>query len=86
MNNPIHKSCVIAAVGIAFAMLCSSCMHGRGVPPDIAQKISSGGRVVDGRGMAALYAPLQEKEPYGDRAPASGVRVVIPSSVGLELS
>jgi acetyl esterase/lipase len=53
------------AAGIALAaVLCASCLSNRGVPPDIAAKISSSGRVVDGRGMAALYAPLQEKEPY----------------------
>jgi acetyl esterase/lipase len=52
------------AAGMALAMLCSSCLNIRGVPPDIAHKINSDGRVVDGRGMAALYAPLQEKEPY----------------------
>jgi acetyl esterase/lipase len=57
------------AAGVAFAVLSSSCAQTRGVPPDIAKKISSGGRVVDGRAMAALYAPLQEKEPY------EGVRV-----------
>jgi acetyl esterase/lipase len=63
-------------VGMALAMLCSSCLHSRGIPQDIAQKISSGGRVVDGRGMAALYAPLQEKEPY------EGVRVSRAESYG----
>jgi acetyl esterase/lipase len=46
------------------------------VPPDLAQQISSSGRVVDGHGMAALFAPLQEKEPYG------GVRVNRAESYG----
>ena len=52
------------AAGICIGVLCSSCAHTHGVPPDIAEKIKTGGRVVDGRGMSALYAPLQEKEPY----------------------
>ena len=61
---------------MALSMLCAACLSNRGVPPDIALKISSSGRVVDGRGMAALYAPLQEKEPYG------GVRVSRGESYG----
>ena len=64
------------AAGMALSVLCSSCLSSRGVPPDIALKISSSGRVVDGRGMAALYAPLQEKEPYG------GVRISRDESYG----
>lgn len=63
-------------IGMALSVLCSSCLSNRGVPPDIASKISTSGRVVDGRGMAALYAPLQEKEPYG------GVRVSRGESYG----
>jgi acetyl esterase/lipase len=50
--------------GIALAVACAACAHTRGVPPEIEDKIIGDGRVVDGRGMAALYAPLQEKEPY----------------------
>jgi acetyl esterase/lipase len=64
------------AVGVAVSVLCSACLSNRGVPTEIAPKISSSGRVVDGRGMAALYAPLQEKEPYG------GVRISRDESYG----
>lgn len=67
----------LVAVGLILATLCSSCLATRGgIPPDIAEKIRNGGRVVDGRGMAALYAPLQEKEPY------TGVRVDRDESYG----
>jgi acetyl esterase/lipase len=62
--------------GVAASVLCSACLSNRGVPTDIAPKISSSGRVVDGRGMAALYAPLQEKEPY------KGVRISRDESYG----
>lgn len=61
---------------MALSVLCSSCLSNRGVPADIASKISGSGRVVDGRGMAALYTPLQEKEPY------AGVRVSRGESYG----
>ena len=60
-----RKGYRLAAIGLTLATLCSSCQATReGMPPDIAQNIRNGGRVVDGRGMAALYAPLQEKAPY----------------------
>lgn len=68
--------CRWIAAGMALSVLCSSCLSNRGVPQDIVAKISSSGRVVDGRGMAALYAPLQEKEPYG------GVRISRDESYG----
>jgi hypothetical protein len=34
------------------------------MPPDIAAKIATLGRVVDPENIGKLYAPLQEKEPY----------------------
>jgi acetyl esterase/lipase len=34
------------------------------MPPDIAEKIAALGRVVDSAATAAIYAPLQESEPY----------------------
>src|ERR1700719_42034 len=34
------------------------------MPPDIAAKIAALGRVVDPTATAAIYAPLQESEPY----------------------
>jgi triacylglycerol lipase len=40
------------------------------MPPDIAAKIAALGRVVDPVGTAAIYGPLQEKEPY------AGLKVV----------
>jgi acetyl esterase/lipase len=36
------------------------------MPPDIAEKIEAAGRIIDGRGMNALYAPLHDKEPYAN--------------------
>jgi acetyl esterase/lipase len=40
------------------------------MPPDIATKIAALGRVVDPIATAAIYAPLQESEPY------AGIKVV----------
>src|SRR5262245_43357854 len=40
------------------------------VPPDIAAQLQQIGRVIDPPKTAALYAPLQQREPY------AGVRVV----------
>jgi triacylglycerol lipase len=40
------------------------------MPPDIAAKIAVLGRVVDPNATGAIYAPLQEKEPY------AGIKVV----------
>jgi triacylglycerol lipase len=40
------------------------------MPPDIAGKIAALGRVVDSNATGAIYAPLQEHEPY------SGIKVL----------
>jgi acetyl esterase/lipase len=40
------------------------------VPPDIAAKLAALGRVVDPAATGAIYAPLQESEPY------AGIKVV----------
>jgi len=53
----------------AIAMLASLCgLAGAPamaqMPADIAEKIAKLGRVVDGPATAAIYAPLQESEPY----------------------
>jgi triacylglycerol lipase len=49
---------------LALAAVCSACMRQVERPAEITQKIRSSGAVVDARAMAALYAPLQETEPY----------------------
>ena len=54
----------IMLAAIAVAATCSACMHVNERPADISEKIRSSGAVVDARGTAALYTPLQEKEPY----------------------
>jgi acetyl esterase/lipase len=54
-------------ISVAFAatlFAASGPARADGMPPDIAEKIAAAGRVVDGRGMNALYAPLHDKEPY----------------------
>ena len=33
---------------------------------EVAARIRAAGPVIDPRGMAALYAPLQEREPYAE--------------------
>jgi acetyl esterase/lipase len=55
--------------GLAIAVLAS--LYGLAappalaqMPPDIAAKIAALGRVVDPTATAAIYAPLQESEPY----------------------
>jgi triacylglycerol lipase len=40
------------------------------MPPDVAARIAALGRVVDSNATAAIYAPLQESEPY------AGIKVV----------
>ncbi len=48
---------LLAATGDARAQVAA-------VAPDIAQKIAGFGRVINPPDIAALYAPLHEKEPY----------------------
>jgi len=36
------------------------------IPPEIASQIRAGGHSIDARATAALYDPLQEREPYRD--------------------
>ena len=52
--------------GLCFAVSPASAQ----MPPDIAAKIAALGRVVDPNATGAIYAPLQEKEPY------AGIKVV----------
>src|SRR3972149_3667159 len=59
---------------LAAASLCARLLSARGnamtfMPRDIAEKIRTIGPVIDPPATAAVYAPLQEKEPY------SGVKV-----------
>lgn len=53
-----------AAAAMAVAMLAAACSAPVGPPPRIAARIAASGAVVDGPAMNALYAPLQEHEPY----------------------
>lgn len=53
-----------AAAAMAVALLATACVAPSGPPPRIAARIAAGGAVVDGPAMNALYAPLQEHEPY----------------------
>jgi len=59
----------IAALGL-FASIPAAAQ----MPPDIAEKIAALGRVVDPGKTAPIYAPLQEKEPYGGLKVARDVK------------
>jgi hypothetical protein len=63
---PTFRLHLVAAV----AASCLSATHAMAqMPPDIAAKIAALGRVVAPGPTAAIYGPLQEKEPY------SGIKV-----------
>ena len=53
-----------SAVAALAAMLASAAWAEGPMPDDIAWKLLELGAVVDGPHTAALYAPLQQKEPY----------------------
>jgi acetyl esterase/lipase len=77
-RRPQARARMLARIAAAWAVaaICSACAPMNERPADITDKIRSSGPVVDGRGMAALYAPLQEKDPY------VGVRVTRDLSYG----
>lgn len=53
------------ALAIAAAMIAGTASAQQGpMPPEIAAKLQEFGRVIDPPKTAALYAPLQQKEPY----------------------
>src|SRR5882757_1275594 len=60
----------------AALMIASAGAKTNGPPVEIASQIRAIGPVLDARSMAALYGPLQEKEPY------AGVRVTRDLSYG----
>jgi triacylglycerol lipase len=56
----------LGLLGIALTSLTinSACSTMHTPPPELAARIREVGPKVDARGMAALYKPLQEREPY----------------------
>jgi triacylglycerol lipase len=68
MPHLIHRGIVVAMLAGCCGLAGSRAMAQ--MPPDIAAKIAALGRVVDPVGTAAIYGPLQEKEPY------AGLKVV----------
>ena len=53
----------LALVAISVATLAPAAQQSP-MPPDIAAKVQEIGRVINPPKTAALYAPLQQKEPY----------------------
>ena len=60
MPRNSHLACLLAGALAMLAPLGASAQ----MPPDIAAKIKEIGRVIDPPKTAAIYAPLQQKEPY----------------------
>ena len=54
----------LAALAIATAVMAPAMGQQSPMPPEIAAKLQEIGRVIDPPKTAALYAPLQAKEPY----------------------
>jgi len=48
----------------AATLLLTGVATAQGVPPDIAAKLKDMGRVIDPPKVGAIYAPLQQKEPF----------------------
>jgi len=59
----VAKSALIAAAAFVASLTPASAQQSP-MPDDIARKLVEIGRVVDPPKTAALYAPLQQKEPY----------------------
>src|SRR5580698_7017241 len=57
------KSAFLALAAL-IAMVTAAAAQQSPMPSDIAAKLAEMGRVIDPPKTAALYAPLQEKEPY----------------------
>jgi len=66
----------LRGAALAASVVISACATMQVPPPELAARIRAAGAVVDARGMAALYAPLQESEPY------AGIRVTRSLSYG----
>ena len=60
----MSKSRQISCRLLVLLLLCACRPAAAQVPPALADRIQSAGRVLDPRGMAALYAPLHAQEPY----------------------
>ena len=58
-----YKS-ALAVLAAIIASVAGACAEESPMPRDIAGKLLELGRVIDPPNTAALYAPLQEKEPY----------------------
>jgi acetyl esterase/lipase len=55
---------VLLALAALVAAVTAAAAQPSPMPSDIAAKLADMGRVIDPPKTAALYAPLQEKEPY----------------------
>src|SRR3972149_4407501 len=65
------RACLLSALLVSVPFAANAQM-----PPDIAAKIKEIGRVIDPPKTAAIYAPLQQKEPY------AGVKVALDIKYG----
>ena len=65
------RACLLGALLISVPFTANAQM-----PPDIAAKVKEIGRVIDPPKTAAIYAPLQQKEPY------AGVKVAFDIKYG----
>src|SRR3972149_5062381 len=65
------RACLLSALLVSVPFAANAQM-----PPDIAAKIKEIGRVIDPPKTAAIYAPLQQKEPY------AGVKVAFDIKYG----
>ena len=67
VSRPAIRRLAVAAGGLLVAAAGSAAFaQMSAMPADLAAAIQAGGRKVDIAAGAALYAPLQDKEPYGE--------------------
>ena len=59
-----ERALSLLGAAVASLTITSACSTMNSPPPELAARIREVGPVIDGRGMAALYKPLQESEPY----------------------
>lgn len=69
-----HLAAVLLLAGCTHQAMTGSVALPSQVPPAIAQQLQQIGRVVDPPKTAALYAPLQQREPYAGVRVARGER------------